>query len=101
MDHVAPLGPVYQAGHARGKPAGDEAGIAALKQLAKPGCTRGDDATGAALVFGLRAELQMPESCADQSIGSLSTVLQHGAGKKLRGCQSSYTNDTPNFSAKC
>src|ERR1700719_1508298 len=37
MDHVAPLGPVYQAGTLAGNPLAMRAGIAALKQLTKPG----------------------------------------------------------------
>src|SRR5438093_1216355 len=37
MDQVAPLGPVYQAGTLAGNPLAMSAGIAALKQLTKPG----------------------------------------------------------------
>jgi glutamate-1-semialdehyde 2,1-aminomutase len=37
MDHVAPLGPVYQAGTLAGNPLAMRAGIATLKQLQTPG----------------------------------------------------------------
>jgi len=104
MDHVAPLGPVYQAGTLAGNPLAMRAGIAALKQLTKPGSY--DEMTQLArrLVFGLRAELADAGIPAQiNAIGSLSTVFfTTGAGKKLRGCQALRPpSDTPNFSAKC
>ena len=37
MNHVAPLGPVYQAGTLAGNPLAMSAGIATLKELAAPG----------------------------------------------------------------
>src|SRR5215475_5868030 len=37
MNHVAPLGPVYQAGTLAGNPLAMRAGIATLKELSKPG----------------------------------------------------------------
>lgn len=37
MEHVAPVGPVYQAGTLSGNPVAMAAGIAALTELAKPG----------------------------------------------------------------
>src|SRR6266404_3965414 len=76
MDHVAPLGPVYQAGTLAGNPLAMRAGIAALKQLTKPGSY--DEMTQLArrLVFGLRAELADAGIPAQiNAIGSLSTVF--------------------------
>src|SRR6202162_137745 len=57
MNHVAPLGPVYQAGTLAGNPLAMRAGIAALKQLSKTDPY--DEMTQLArrLVFGLRSEL--------------------------------------------
>ena len=37
MDHIAPVGPVYQAGTLSGNPLAMAAGIATLKEIAKPG----------------------------------------------------------------
>src|SRR5947208_5657019 len=76
MDQVAPLGPVYQAGTLAGNPLAMSAGIAALKQLTKPGLY--DEMTQLAqrLVLGLRAELAdagIPGQI--NAIGSLSTVF--------------------------
>lgn len=76
MDQVAPLGPVYQAGTLAGNPLAMSAGIAALKQITKPGLY--DEMTQLAqrLVFGLRAELaeaRIPGQV--NAIGSLATVF--------------------------
>src|SRR5260370_11594816 len=76
MNQVAPLGPVYQAGTLAGNPLAMRAGIAALKQLTKPGLY--DEMTQLArrLVFGLRAELADAGIPAQiNAIGSLSTVF--------------------------
>jgi glutamate-1-semialdehyde 2,1-aminomutase len=76
MNHVAPLGPVYQAGTLAGNPLAMRAGIAALKQLTKPEMY--DDMVQRArrLVFGLRAELQDAGITAQvNAIGSLSTIF--------------------------
>ncbi len=76
MDHVAPLGPVYQAGTLAGNPLAMRAGIAALKQLTKTGLY--DEMTQLArrLVFGLRAELADAGIPAQiNAVGSLSTVF--------------------------
>ncbi len=76
MNQVAPLGPVYQAGTLAGNPLAMSAGIAALKQLTKPGLY--DEMTQLALrlVVGLRAELAdagIPARI--NAIGSLATVF--------------------------
>src|SRR5207249_2061752 len=76
MDQVAPLGPVYQAGTLAGNPLAMSAGIAALKQLTKPGLY--DEITQMAqrLVRGLRTELAdagIPGEV--NAISSLATVF--------------------------
>jgi glutamate-1-semialdehyde 2,1-aminomutase len=76
MDQVAPLGPVYQAGTLAGNPLAMRAGIAALKQLTKPGLY--DEITQLAqrLVIGLRAELAGAGIPAQvNAISSLATVF--------------------------
>jgi glutamate-1-semialdehyde 2,1-aminomutase len=76
MNHVAPLGPVYQAGTLAGNPLAMRAGIAALKQLARPGLY--DEMTQLArrLVLGLRAELKDARIPAQiNAIGSLATIF--------------------------
>ena len=76
MNHVAPLGPVYQAGTLAGNPLAMRAGIAALKQLTRPELY--DEMTQLArrLVFGLREELADAGIAAQiNAIGSLATVF--------------------------
>src|SRR5579864_282230 len=55
MNHVAPLGPVYQAGTLAGNPLAMRAGIAALRQLTKPGLYEGVAKLAERLVSGLKA----------------------------------------------
>ncbi len=76
MDQVAPLGPVYQAGTLAGNPLAMCAGIAALKQLTKPGLYEEMTRQTGRLVCGLKAELAdagIPVQI--NAIGSLSTVF--------------------------
>jgi glutamate-1-semialdehyde 2,1-aminomutase len=76
MDHVAPLGPVYQAGTLAGNPLAMSAGIAALKQLERPGIYEEIDQNARRLVLGLRAELEDAGIPAQiNAIGSLSTIF--------------------------
>lgn len=76
MNHVAPLGPVYQAGTLAGNPLAMRAGIAALQQLSRPGLYEEMTQMARQLVFGLRAELADAGIPAQiNAIGSLSTVF--------------------------
>jgi glutamate-1-semialdehyde 2,1-aminomutase len=76
MDHVAPLGPVYQAGTLAGNPLAMRAGIAALKQLTKPGLYEQMEQLAQCLVSGLRTELAAAGIPAQvNAIGSLATVF--------------------------
>jgi glutamate-1-semialdehyde 2,1-aminomutase len=76
MNHVAPLGPVYQAGTLAGNPLAMRAGIAALKQLTKPGLYEGMAKLAERLVSGLKAELAAAEIPAHiNAMGSLATVF--------------------------
>ncbi len=76
MNNVAPLGPVYQAGTLAGNPLAMRAGIATLKELAKPGLYDEINAHAKKLVEGLRNALAGAGIAAQvNSIGSLSTVF--------------------------
>jgi glutamate-1-semialdehyde 2,1-aminomutase len=76
MNHVAPLGPVYQAGTLAGNPLAMRAGIAALQQLTKPGLYEEMTQLAQRLVLGLRAELADAGIPAQiNAIGSLATVF--------------------------
>ena len=56
MQHIAPLGPVYQAGTLSGNPVAVAAGLATLALVEAPGFQQGVEATAQALVSGLAAE---------------------------------------------
>ena len=76
MNHVAPLGPVYQAGTLAGNPLAMRAGIATLKELSKPGFYTGIEANSKRLVAGLRKAIADAGVVAQvNSIGSLATVF--------------------------
>jgi len=76
MNHVAPLGPVYQAGTLAGNPLAMRAGIAALKQLTNPGLYDGLERKTEKLVSGLRSELANARIPAQvNAIGSLATFF--------------------------
>ncbi len=55
MQHIAPLGPVYQAGTLSGNPIAMAAGLAALNEIAKPGVYPQLTAKTTTLVEGLQA----------------------------------------------
>jgi glutamate-1-semialdehyde 2,1-aminomutase len=76
MNHVAPLGAVYQAGTLAGNPLAMRAGIATLKQLTRPGLYEGIHERSRRLVDGLRealAETGIPGRV--NATGSLATLF--------------------------
>lgn len=76
MNYVAPLGPVYQAGTLAGNPLAMRAGIAALKQLTKPGLYAQLAQLAQRLVVGLRSELAAAGIPARiNAMGSLATIF--------------------------
>jgi glutamate-1-semialdehyde 2,1-aminomutase len=76
MNNVAPLGPVYQAGTLAGNPLAMAAGIATLRELAKPGLYDAITANARKLVHGLKNALAAAGVNAQvNSIGSLSTIF--------------------------
>ena len=76
MNHVAPLGPVYQAGTLAGNPLAMRAGIATLKQLSAPGLYERIEKLAATLVGKIRKTIQAEKIPAQiNSIGSLATLF--------------------------
>ena len=75
MNHVAPLGPVYQAGTLAGNPLAMRAGIAALKQLTRPGLYEQMTELAQRLVSGLRTEFASGIPAQINAMGSLATVF--------------------------
>ncbi|HEY2352245.1 MAG TPA: glutamate-1-semialdehyde 2,1-aminomutase [Candidatus Acidoferrum sp.] len=76
MNHVAPLGPVYQAGTLAGNPLAMSAGIATLRQLAAPGFYDALAARSRRLTDGLRdAAANAGEVLQINSTGSLATLF--------------------------
>ena len=76
MQMVAPLGPVYQAGTLSGNPLAMAAGLATLKELARPGFFETLDARTAKLVEGIEsaaAERGVPVRI--NRVGSMFTVF--------------------------
>ncbi len=58
MNHIAPIGPVYQAGTLSGNPLAMAAGIATLTELKKPGFYESLEAKTAKLIDGLKNAAQ-------------------------------------------
>jgi glutamate-1-semialdehyde 2,1-aminomutase len=76
MNHVAPLGPVYQAGTLAGNPLAMSAGMATLKELRKPGVYEAIGALAKKLVGGLQKAIADAGVTAQvNAIGSLSTIF--------------------------
>ncbi len=55
MEHLAPIGPVYQAGTLSGNPVATACGLATLREIARPGFFEGLAARTTTLADGLRA----------------------------------------------
>jgi len=76
MDHVAPLGPIYQAGTLAGNPLAMRAGIATLDQLSAPGLYERIEKLVATLVGAIGETLRGEKIVGHvNAIGSLATVF--------------------------
>lgn len=76
MNHVAPLGPVYQAGTLAGNPLAMRAGIATLKQLTRAGFYERIHEQSQRLVSGLRQALVETGTAGQvNATGSLATLF--------------------------
>lgn len=77
MEHLAPLGPVYQAGTLSGNPVATACGLATLKEIGKPGFYESLHQRTAALMTGLReaAKAHGIPFCADHQGGMMGFFL--------------------------
>jgi glutamate-1-semialdehyde 2,1-aminomutase len=76
MNHVAPLGPVYQAGTLAGNPLAMRAGIATLKELSKPDLYESINELAARLTSGIEEVFREAGVIAQvNAIGSLATIF--------------------------
>lgn len=81
MQHLAPLGPVYQAGTLSGNPLALAAGIAMLSELGKPSFHDELEAKGALLQELIRPSLEKyQDRISYNRIGSLSTLFFKAGG---------------------
>jgi len=77
MEHLAPLGPVYQAGTLSGNPVATACGLATLREISKPGFFDGLSARTRSLIDGLSVaarECDVP-FCADSEGGMFGFFL--------------------------
>jgi glutamate-1-semialdehyde 2,1-aminomutase len=96
MNHVAPLGAVYQAGTLAGNPLAMRAGIATLKQLTRPGLYEGIHDQSQRVVAGLRqalAETGIPGQI--NATGSLATLFF--AAEPVRNYSDAKRSDTKRY----
>lgn len=96
MNHVAPLGPVYQAGTLAGNPLAMRAGIAALKQLTEPALYERMAQLAHRLASGLCTELAAAGIPAQiNAMGSLATVFF--ASEAVRNYADAKRSDTKRY----
>jgi glutamate-1-semialdehyde 2,1-aminomutase len=96
MNHVAPLGPVYQAGTLAGNPLAMNAGIATLKQLAAPGFYEAIQKRSRRLADGLRNVAKEAGVTAQvNAIGSLTTMFF--APQPVRNYSDAKKSDTKQY----
>ncbi len=80
MEHIAPLGPVYQAGTLSGNPVAVAAGLATLKLVQMPGFYEGITATASALCEGLvKAAHRHGIAFSAQSVGGMFGLYFRGS----------------------
>ena len=76
MEHLAPVGPVYQAGTLSGNPVAMAAGLALLTELEKPGTYEKLEALGARLEAGVRDAIEASGvSASINRVGSVATLF--------------------------
>ncbi|MHB8411857.1 MAG: glutamate-1-semialdehyde 2,1-aminomutase [Candidatus Acidiferrales bacterium] len=98
MNHVAPLGSVYQAGTLSGNPLAMRAGIEALKQLETPGFYGGLNKKAERFVDGLRRVVRESGIAAQvNSSGSLATLFFSDV--PVRNYAEAKKSDTRRFAA--
>ncbi len=77
MDHISPVGPVYQAGTLSGNPLAMAAGVATLQELARPGFYAALERKAAGFAAGLQAiaERYLPGQTTLNRVGSMMTTF--------------------------
>jgi len=96
MNHVAPLGPVYQAGTLAGNPLAMAAGIATLNELKKPGLYDQLNTFATKMVKGLKSAIAATKIPAQvNSHGSLATVFF--TDKPVRDYQGAKASNTKRY----
>lgn len=96
MEHLAPVGPVYQAGTLSGNPVAMVAGLALIEALKQPGVYDELERLGARLEAGLRAAAEQAgiEACLTR-VGSMACLFF--AGAQVRDWASASTSDTERY----
>ncbi|MDY0340243.1 MAG: glutamate-1-semialdehyde 2,1-aminomutase [Coriobacteriia bacterium] len=98
MEHLAPNGPVYQAGTLSGNPVAMVAGLALMTELAKPGVYDELERKGARLEAGLRAAVEGAGVDAFLTrVGAMSTMFF--TAETVRDWSSASTSDTERYAA--
>jgi glutamate-1-semialdehyde 2,1-aminomutase len=96
MSHVAPLGPVYQAGTLAGNPLAMSAGVATLTELKQPGLYDRVNALAGKMVTGLKSAVTAAKIPAQvNSYGSLATVFF--TEKPVRNYQDAKISNTKRY----
>lgn len=96
MEKIAPAGPIYQAGTLSGNPLAMTAGIAALKELQKPGVYEELEKKSAKLAEGMAdAALRAGVQVASNRVGSM--VCTFFTPEKVNDYASALTSNTEKF----
>jgi len=96
MNHIAPLGPVYQAGTLAGNPLAMAAGITTLSELKKPDLYARTNTLTAKMVQGLKAAAEAAKIPAQvNSYGSLATIFF--ADEPVRNYKDAKTSNTRRY----
>ncbi len=94
MEHIAPVGPVYQAGTLSGNPLATAAGLATLEVLSRPGVYEGLEEKAAFLEEGMvRAARNAGVVCVTQRVGSMMTTF-FGHTAAVRNFDHASSSDT-------
>ncbi|MCX8007489.1 MAG: glutamate-1-semialdehyde 2,1-aminomutase [Coriobacteriia bacterium] len=96
MEHLAPVGPVYQAGTLSGNPVAMVAGLALVEALRQPGVYDELERLGARLEAGLRAALEEAgiEACLTR-VGSMACMFF--TSERVRDWSTAATSDTERY----
>ncbi len=97
MEHVAPVGPVYQAGTLSGNPLATAAGLATLEVLDRPGVYDALEQRTEVLVAGLKdAASRYGVKCSIQKMGSMFTGF-FGVEGRIRDFEGALAADTDTY----